>query len=331
MIALEPTAPHVPVMLEEVLSAIPAAAKNIVDGTFGAGGYSRAILEKNPKIQLYAIDRDPTVLPFVEQLKKDYPKLTFVQGCFGDMHALLTESHLVESGTIDVIILDIGVSSMQIDQADRGFSFRFDGALDMRMEGENHSQSAADIVNTYQEKDLADIIYKYGEERLSRRIAKAIVNARKETPITRTMQLADIIRKAVPFSKQDKKNKIDPATRTFQALRIYVNDELGELQRALVAGEKLLAPDGHLIIVTFHSLEDSIVKNFFKTRSGNASGGSRYLPDISPTGQSQPTFRLPKPKYLAATPAETSRNPRARSAKLRYAIRTTAPTWKEAA
>jgi len=221
---------------------------------------------------------------------------------------------------VNAVVLDIGVSSFQIDEADRGFSFREDGPLDMRMA--QSGESAADVVNTYDEKDLADIIYKYGEERHSRRVARAIVEARKEEEITTTAQLAKIVRSVVWQAK----DKIDPATRTFQGLRIYVNDELGELERGLAAAEELLLPGGRLVVVTFHSLEDRIVKKFFKERSGANARTNRYMPDAATDGP-QPTFKLVTRKPVAPSEEELKDNPRARSSKLRAAVRTDAPSW----
>jgi 16S rRNA (cytosine1402-N4)-methyltransferase len=219
-------------------------------------------------------------------------------------------------------VLDLGVSSMQIDEAERGFSFRFDGPLDMRMDPQAGGQTAADIVNGYDEESLANIIYEYGEERLSRRIARAIVAARAAAPIKRTLQLAEIVRRVVPRSKKD---QIDPATRTFQALRIAVNEELEELRAVLIAAERLLREGGRLVVVTFHSLEDALVKKFLAERSGKQSQGSRHLP-AAEAGPA-PTFALPSSKPVPASASEAASNPRARSAKMRLAVRTAAPAW----
>ncbi len=314
-------APHIPVMLNEVLAALaPKAGEIYVDGTFGAGGYTKAFLDK-ADCRVIAIDRDKTALENGKKLKEKYgDRLTLLYGQFGDA-ATLVRGKNIES--VDGFILDVGVSSMQIDRAARGFSFRFDGPLDMRMDPDGGGQTAADIVNEYDEKELADIIYKYGEERHSRRIARAIVMARAEEPITTTARLADIIRGAVPKSKKD---LIDPATRTFQALRIYVNDELGELQRALDAAEELLAEGGRLVVVSFHSLEDAIVKKFLRERAGQEGRGSRYLPEAHAVGES--TFTLPSRKAVQPSDEEANANPRARSAKMRVAVRTNAPSWQ---
>lgn len=313
--------PHIPVMLDEVLAALqPAAGQTYVDGTFGAGGYTKAFLD-SADCTVIAIDRDPAAVARAEALQKQYgARLEFVRGCFGDAGDLVNRP-------VDGFVLDLGVSSMQIDQADRGFSFRFDGPLDMRMDTSS-GESAADIVNRYDEEDIANIIYEYGGERLSRRVARAIVEARKEKKFTRTLELAEIVRRVVPRSKDG----IDPATRTFQGLRIAVNRELEELYNGLAAAEKLLKDGGRLVVVSFHSLEDAIVKKFLNERAGRGGGVSRYLPD-SGVKAADPTFTLPSSKPVAASGSEAAANPRARSAKMRAAIRTAAPAWagKEAA
>ncbi|MCW9033945.1 MAG: 16S rRNA (cytosine(1402)-N(4))-methyltransferase RsmH [Rhodospirillales bacterium] len=308
---------HTPVLLQEVLEALsPAENETYVDGTFGKGGYTRAILNA-ANCKVIAIDRDPEALPRAQVVKQDYPnRFTLLQGCFGNMDELIEQK-------VNGVALDIGVSSMQIDNAERGFSFREDGPLDMRMS--RSGTSAADVVNNYSEKELADIIYKYGEERASRAIAKAIIKARKETPFTSTKQFAYVVRSVVYSSKKD---KIDPATRTFQGLRIYVNDELGELERGLQAAENILEVGGRLAVVSFHSLEDRIVKTFLKNRSGNAPRGNRYLPESESKGPT-PTFKMLSRKAIGPTDAEVEANPRARSARLRTAIRTDAPSRQE--
>ena len=313
-------AQHIPVMLNEVVAALaPAAGEVYVDGTFGAGGYTKTFLDR-ADCTVIAIDRDPDAVSRAAALKEKYGgRLQFVPGCFGDAAALIKKS-------VDGFVLDIGVSSMQIDDAARGFSFRFDGPLDMRMDT-TKGESAADIVNNCDEEDLANIIYQYGEERLSRRVARAIVEARREKKITRTLELAEIVRRVVPRSKDG----IDPATRTFQALRIAVNRELDELRNGLAAAEKILKEGGRLIVVSFHSLEDSIVKKFLNERAGRTASVSRYMP-VSGTPIAPPTFTLPSSKPVAASAAESAANPRARSAKMRVAIRTAAPAWaREAA
>ncbi len=301
---------HNPVMLPEVLEALnPQDGEVYVDGTFGAGGYSTAILEA-ANCTVYAIDRDPSAQETAQKMKQKYgERFIFLRGEFGNVRALMPVQK------VNGFVLDIGVSSMQIDQAERGFSFRFDGDLDMRMDTANDMPTAADIVNTYEEEDLANLIYEYGEERLSRRIAKKIVQRRKEEKFSRTLDLADVVRSCVPRSK----DKIDPATRTFQALRIAVNDELGELNQALDASQHILEEGGRLVVVSFHSLEDRTVKKFLKQKSGDAAG-SRHLPAAQ---ESNPKiFKLISRKAIKAGAEETDANPRARSAKLRGAIRT---------
>lgn len=313
-------APHLPVLLAEVIAAIdPRDGGRYLDGTFGAGGYCRAILAAAPNCHLSGIDRDPTAAARGQALEADHPgRFTFVPGRFGEMASLLGEDAI---GTLDGIVLDIGVSSMQIDEAERGFSFSKDGPLDMRME--RSGPDAADIVNTTPEADLANILYRYGEERLSRRIARAIVEARKEQPFRRTGELATLVRKVVPRHPDG----IDPATRTFQALRIAVNDELGELERGLAAAESLLAPGGRLVVVTFHSLEDRIVKDFLRDRSGAAALPSRHLPHGG--AGPRPSFTLIQRRAVRPGEDEFARNPRARSARLRAAARTEAPAWPQ--
>jgi 16S rRNA (cytosine1402-N4)-methyltransferase len=300
--------PHLPVMLGEVLEALaPHDGGLYLDGTFGAGGYTQGILEA-ADCRVIAIDRDPTAVARGQALAQEYEgRLTVLEGCFGEMDRLLEEAG---EGPLDGVALDIGVSSMQIDEAERGFSFRNDGPLDMRMGGEG--PSAAEVVNETEEGALADIIYRYGEERQSRRIARAICRARAEAPITRTLQLAEIVRGAI---KGAGAQSIDPATRTFQALRIYVNDELGELERGLAAAERLLAPEGRLVVVAFHSLEDRIVKAFFKEMSGGE-GVSRHLPQA--TGKPARLALLFKGAQKPGD-EEIKINPRARSARLRAA------------
>jgi len=313
-------APHVSVLLAEVIAAIaPQDGGRYLDGTFGAGGYCRAILTAAPGCHLTGLDRDPTAEARGRELEAEHPgHFSFVAGRFGDMATLLGAEAV---GTLDGIVLDIGVSSMQIDEAERGFSFSKDGPLDMRMERDG--PDAADIVNTTPEADLANILYRYGEERLSRRIARAIVEARKLQPFSRTGELASLVRKVVPRHPDG----IDPATRTFQALRIAVNDELGELERGLAAAETLLAPGGRLVVVTFHSLEDRIVKDFLRDRSGAAALPSRHLPHGG-TGP-RPSFTLTQRRAVRPGEDELTRNPRARSARLRAAARTEAPAWPQ--
>jgi 16S rRNA (cytosine1402-N4)-methyltransferase len=303
---------HVPVLLDAVLPLLAAHDGGVyVDGTFGAGGYTRAILDA-AECSVLAIDRDPDAVARGQQMTGDYPgRLNVVRGRFGDM------AELVDDSSVDGVVLDLGVSSPQLDEDQRGFSFRADGPLDMRMERDG--PSAADLVNTADEADLANIIHQLGEERRSRRVARAIIDARTEAPIETTAQLARIVRRVVPKSRDG----IDPATRTFQGLRIHVNDELGELRRGLAAAETVLRPGGRLIVVSFHSLEDRCVKTFLRDCSGAAPRGSRHMPD---TGVTQaPSFKLLSRSGITPDADELRRNPRARSARLRAAERTSAP------
>jgi 16S rRNA (cytosine1402-N4)-methyltransferase len=308
-------APHVSVLLREVVEALaPAPGDTIVDGTFGAGGYTRAILATGAKV--VAFDRDPTVRRFAAGLPDD--RFRLVEARFSEMDAVLGE------GCADGVALDLGVSSMQIDEAERGFSFLQDGPLDMRMGGDG--PTAADLVNTADQDELARIIFVYGEERESRRIARAIVRRRDEQPFTRTLELADFVEKALGGRRGA---KIHPATRTFQGLRIAVNDELGELEAGLAAAERVLKAGGRLAVVTFHSLEDRIVKAFLGERSGRTPAGSRHVPPKAPLAE--PSFRMQFNGARGPADDETRANPRARSAKLRAAVRTEAPVWKAAA
>jgi 16S rRNA (cytosine1402-N4)-methyltransferase len=309
--AVSPT--HKPVLLKEVLDALsPRDGGIYVDGTFGRGGYSRAILEA-AECRVIAIDRDPEAIAAGQDLIDSYSgRLDLIEGSFGDMQSLLAANGVV---LVDGIALDLGVSSPQLDDAGRGFSFREDGPLDMRMA--KSGRTAAEVVNALPEKELADVIWRYGEERRARQVARAIVAAREEQPIERTLALAEVVRKAVGKGK----DKIDPATRTFQGLRIFVNDELGELERALEAAEKLLKPGGRLVVVSFHSLEDRIVKDFLRARSDAAPRGSRHLPAATPPA---PAFTLLKRGAVKPGDAEMNENPRARSARLRAAERTAA-------
>ena len=313
--------PHAPVLLAEVIEALaPAPGDVMIDATFGAGGYTRAILAAGATV--IALDRDPTVRPHAEAVDADFP---------GQFQLVRTPfSGLAEAfaGTgeprLDGAVFDIGVSSMQLDQAERGFSFLRDGPLDMRMSGEG--ESAADIVNGWDHGPLAHIFKLYGEERQSGRIASVILRRRAEAPFTRTLDLAETIEKAVGGRRGA---PIHPATRVFQALRIAVNDELGELTRGLEAAEATLAPGGRLAVVTFHSLEDRIVKQFLTERTGNTPGGSRHAPVAVDTRR--PSFTLQFKGAREAGEAERAVNPRARSARLRAAVRTDAPAWRAAA
>ncbi len=306
---------HRPVLLDEVVAAIaPEDGDTIIDATFGRGGYSAAFLE-TARCKVIGIDRDPDAVAAGRALDAAAEgRLVVIEGRFGEMDALV-------DGPVDGVAFDVGVSSPQLDDPERGFSFRADGPLDMRMA--RQGQTAADVVNATPESELADIIYRFGEERRSRRVARAIAQARGQAPITRTKQLADIVRRVVPQSKDG----IDPATRTFQALRIHVNDELDELDHGLSAAERLLRPGGRLAVVSFHSLEDRQVKRFLTERSGSAPRGSRHLPDAGTAGR-PPTFRLMHRKPVTPGKAELAANPRARSARLRSAIRTDAPAWR---
>ncbi|MGO8917434.1 MAG: 16S rRNA (cytosine(1402)-N(4))-methyltransferase RsmH [Stellaceae bacterium] len=310
---------HTPVLLGETIAALaPRDEATYVDGTFGAGGYRRALLAA-ARCRVIAIDRDPAAVARGGALAREHPgHFTVIEGRFGDMEALLAALGI---SAVAGIALDLGVSSPQLEDAGRGFSFRADGPLDMRMGRDG--ATAADLVNTLSESALATLIYIYGEERFARRVARAIVAARREAPLTRTAELARIVRAVVPAS-----GTIDPATRTFQALRLEVNDELGELERALLAAERLLAPGGRLAIVSFHSLEDRKVKEFLRERSAAAPKGSRHRPALP---ERAPSFRLLTRKPVTPGAAEIERNPRARSARLRAAERTAAPIWEKAA
>lgn len=320
---------HYPVMREDILDmASPGAGEIFIDGTFGAGGYSRALLEA-ADCTVYAIDRDPTVEDTAAALSAEFPgRFTLMPGCFSEMDCLIKQRGI---DAVDGVLLDIGVSSMQFDDAERGFSFQNDGPLSMRMS--DRGLSAEDVVNDYGEQELANIIYEFGEEKKSRRIAKAIVEARSNERLTRTAQLAHIIEKAIGYQRYIKgKRQIHPATRTFQALRIYVNDELGELSRGLMAAERILAPDGRLCVVSFHSLEDRIIKKFLKERSGETSRGSRHLPGAMTEDDDQQavaSFRMIMRGVKKPSKAEVAQNIRSRSAKLRGARRTSAAPWPE--
>jgi 16S rRNA (cytosine1402-N4)-methyltransferase len=301
---------HVPVMLAEVLEALkPHDGAHYIDGTFGGGGYTRAILEACD-CRVLGIDRDPEAIERGKTLAALYPgRLTLVHGAFSEMDQLLAAAG--EDGT-NGVVLDLGVSSFQFDEPERGFSFRSDGPLDMRMSAAG--ESAADVVNTADEKTLADIIARYGEERQARRIAKAIVAAR---PLTRTLELAEVVAKALGPAAL--RQPIHPATRTFQALRIHVNDELGELESALAAATRVLNPQGRLAVVSFHSLEDRIVKQFLVHRGKPAPQASRHAPQAAPAAKPQYHLITARPRTPGA--AEIAANPRARSAKLRAAER----------
>ncbi|HET9458887.1 MAG TPA: 16S rRNA (cytosine(1402)-N(4))-methyltransferase RsmH [Sphingomicrobium sp.] len=305
--------PHVPVLLDEVMEALAIQpGDTLVDGTFGAGGYARAMLAVGAG-RVIGFDRDPDAIARGRSLVRD-PRLTLVEERFSQMDRVLGERGI---GLVDGIALDIGVSSMQLDQPERGFSFQADGPLDMRMD--QSGPTAAEFLNQAEEAEIARVIRDYGEEPRARTIARAIVAAR---PIERTSELAAIVRRALGFRTGQKS---DPATRTFQAIRIHLNSELDELEEGLEAAERSLKPGGRLAVVTFHSLEDRIVKRFFRERSGGAPAGSRHRPELA--DPNEPTFeRVARP--VSPSERELAANPRARSARLRSAVRTPAPSRK---
>jgi 16S rRNA (cytosine1402-N4)-methyltransferase len=307
-------APHLPVLLQEVVTGLAIVpGETLVDGTFGAGGYARAMLGEGAG-RVIGFDRDPNAIASGRSLVPD-ERLTLVEERFSQMDRVLAERGLLP---VDGIALDIGVSSMQLDQADRGFSFQKDGPLDMRMS--QSGETAAEFLNHAEEVEIARVLKEYGEEPRARAVARAIVAAR---PLTRTAELAAVVRKALGYRQGQKS---DPATRTFQAIRIHLNAELDELEQGLRAAERSLRPGGRLAVVTFHSLEDRIVKRFLKVRSGDVPSGSRHRPMAAPGPA--PTFeQVAKP--VSPSEAELARNPRARSARLRTAIRTDAPAWDQ--
>lgn len=308
---------HLPVLLSEVLTALaPKDGEVYVDGTFGGGGYALRVLQA-ADCQLYGIDRDFDAIERAERMSEAEARLIPLLGRFGEMDALLMKNGVER---VDGVMLDIGVSSFQIDQSARGFSFMRDGPLDMRM-GQT-GPSAKDVVNHMSTQDLAAIIRQLGEERQAKHIANVIVAERKEQPFDTTAQLADCVERAVGGRRG---KKTHPATLTFQAVRMYVNDELGELARGLAAAERLLRDGGRLVVVTFHSLEDRLVKQYMRTRSGEVGGGSRYMPEVD-KGPS-PSFKLQRRKAIEPGADEVASNPRARSARLRVVTRTDAPAW----
>jgi 16S rRNA (cytosine1402-N4)-methyltransferase len=298
---------HVPVMLDEVLTALSIKDDEVyVDCTFGAGGYSRAILNNNNS-KLIAIDQDPSVKKYVDVLDKEYPgRVTFHSRNFSEIEGIL------HGQKVDGIVLDLGVSSMQLDQAERGFSFMRDSALDMRMSASG--PTAADFVNSADEFEIARVIFEYGDERASRKIASRIITEREKEPITTTARLAEIVRKAIGY----RPGKIDPATKTFQAIRIWVNDEMGALERFLEQSEYMLKDGGRLVVVTFHSLEDRIVKRYFQEKTEKPVARSKYAKDVPAYGA---PYKLLMRKAVHTSDAEIKRNPRSRSAKLRAAIK----------
>ena len=316
-----PQPPHKSVLLDEVVESLNLSkGRWVVDGTFGAGGYSRAFLGAGANVM--AIDRDPSAARFAAPLRAEFPdRFHLVQGRFSDL-----EHHLQACGldACDGVALDLGVSSMQLDEADRGFSFMRDGPLDMRMS--SSGATAADLVNDAETAELARIFWLYGEERASRHIANVIVRRRAERPFARTLDLAETVEKALGGRRGAPTH---PATRVFQALRVAVNEELAELEEGLAAAERALRVGGRLAVVTFHSLEDRIVKAFFAERAGKTPSGSRHLPPAQ--RGPEPSFTLLFNGARAPSEAEAAGNPRARSAKLRAGERTTAPAWRMAA
>lgn len=312
---------HNPVLVVEVVEALsPKPNAVYLDATFGRGGYSRAILDA-VACQVIAIDRDPDAIAAGQSMCQEYEnRLTLCEGRFSDMRNLLESA---ATPHVDGVVFDFGVSSPQLDDADRGFSFRFDGPLDMRME--RSGRDASDFINSAGETDIANILWQCGEERASRRIARAIVKARGEAPITTTSQLARIIRAVMP---RPKPGQIDPATRSFQAIRIHINDELGEIRAALPAALACLKPGGKLAVVSFHSLEDRLVKTFIMNEAGKAPRPSRHLPDLP---EDAPRLDIITRKPITPSADEISQNPRARSARLRVARRTNAPLLNEVA
>ena len=302
-----PTDPHIPVLIRPLIRAVSPVSGVWLDGTFGAGGYTRALLEAGAD-KVIGVDRDPLAFEMAKPWIGDFgDRIEFVQGTFSEMDQY--------AQNLDGVVLDLGVSSMQLDLAERGFSFMKEGPLDMRMS--QSGTSAADLCNELDEEELADIIYLYGEERASRRIAKAIVKAR---PLTTTLQLAKIVESCLPRPKPGQSH---PATRTFQALRIAVNDEYGQLAEGLMAAERALKPGGLLAVVTFHSVEDRMTKRFFQSRSGRTANANRYAPELA---QDKPAFEMVEKKAIGPDQQELTENPRSRSAKLRVARRTDAPS-----
>ena len=307
--ASNPSAPHTPVLLRPILSAVAPVEGVWLDGTFGAGGYTRGFLEAGAA-RVIAVDRDPLAFEMAAEWAGDYgDRITMQQGVFSRMDEYAQD--------LDGVVLDLGVSSMQLDQAERGFSFMKDGPLDMRMSQDG--PSAADLVNEAEEEIIANILFQYGEERASRRIAKAIVRAREDAPITTTLELAKLVEGCLPRSKPGQSH---PATRSFQALRIAVNNEYGELFQGLMAAERALKPGGKLAVVTFHSVEDRMVKRFLQARSGGMANSNRYAPEVV---QDIAAFEVKKRKAIGPDDDELAINPRSRSAKLRVAVRTDAP------
>jgi 16S rRNA (cytosine1402-N4)-methyltransferase len=304
---------HIPVLLREVLQVLaPKRGERFIDGTFGAGGYARAILDA-ADCEVLALDRDPSAISAGRPLEAvSRGRLKLAEIPFSDLRAAAKDAGWQQ---VDGIVLDLGVSSMQLDEAERGFSFMRDGPLDMRMSGKG--LSASDVINTFEKDEIAKILFELGEERHSRSIAAAIVHDRENASFERTGQLAGLVSRILRPRSEDTKH---PATRTFQALRLFVNDEIGELKRGLAAAEEILKPGGRLVVVTFHSLEDRIVKRFLTERSGKQPKSSRYLPEAP--GRPERAFELRDRHGIEPSPEEVAANPRARSARLRWAIRT---------
>ena len=309
---------HIPVMLSEVLEALkPANGEVYIDGTYGGGGYARAILAA-ANCRLIGIDRDADAIIRAKTDAKSEPRLAPILGRFGELDALARKSGFE---AVDGVVLDLGVSSFQLDEDARGFSFMRDGPLDMRM-GQS-GPSAADVINRLAESDLADVIFRLGEERKARRVARAIVQRRKARDFESTLDLAETVERALGGRRGAKTH---PATKTFQAIRMFINDELGELARALVAAENILKVGGRLVIVTFHSIEDRMVKTFLRERSGLVPAGSRHVPEAM-TARPQPSFEMVSRKAVSVSDEEATNNPRSRSSRLRVARRTSLPAW----
>lgn len=305
-----PSAPHTPVLLRPILEAVAPVEGVWLDGTFGAGGYTRGFLDAGAD-KVIAVDRDPLAFEMAAEWAGEYgDRLVMQRGVFSKMDEYASD--------LDGVVLDLGVSSMQLDLAERGFSFMRDGPLDMRMSQDG--PSAADIVNEADEEVIANILFQFGEERASRRIAAAIVRARNEAPIVSTLKLAKLVEGCLPRAKPGQSH---PATRSFQGLRIAVNNEYGELFQGLMAAERALKPGGQLAVVTFHSVEDRMVKRFLTARSGGGGNANRFAPEMA---QDAPQFTVKKRKAIGPDAQELEENPRSRSAKLRVAIRTDAPS-----
>jgi 16S rRNA (cytosine1402-N4)-methyltransferase len=313
------TVGHVPVLLPSTLQALaPREDATYIDATFGAGGHSQAILAAAPGARVLGIDRDPTAVAAARAIAERHPgRLHLAVGRFSALEALACTAGIAR---VDGVLLDLGVSSMQLDAPERGFSFRHDGPLDMRMSA--HGPTAADILNTAEEQRIAEILLRLGEEKAARAIARRVVAERARHPFARTAELADLVVRVLGREQIAGRHA---ATRTFQALRMYVNDELGELAAALSAAERVLAPGGRLVVISFHSLEDRLVKHFLKRRAGVTQQASRHLPPR--TQQRAPSFAFVNPRPISPQPQETAANPRARSAKLRAALRTGAAPW----